>query len=163
MNPNNKLLKRTLAREYAFKFLYKHLLPEFSKEKIQLLEDSRALDDAINLFDNTFLEEDSEHPDNLIDLESKKFARMLIIGALKNENEYSLAIEKHLSTGNLSKVDRLNLSVLLLGNFEIKNDKETSVSVFINEYVNIAKKYCPPDSHGFINSILDKLAKENGG
>ena len=75
-----------------------------------------------------------------------------------------LAVSMPLSlfTNNkIQKVDRMNLAVLLLGTFEILNDKETKVNVFINEYVNLAKRYCPNDSHGFINSILDKIAKEH--
>jgi N utilization substance protein B len=161
VNSNNKLQKRTIGREYAFKFLYKHLLADFSKEKEIISNDQKALDEAINLFDNSYFEQDSEHPDNQIDIESKKFAKVLILGALKNENDYSKIIEKYLTSGNLQKVDRMNLAVLLLGSFEIINDKETSPSVYINEYVNIAKKYCPTDASGFVNSVLDKLAKEH--
>ena len=59
------------------------------------------------------------------------------------------------------KVDRMNLAVLLLGTYEILHDQKTPAKVYINEYVNIAKKYCPNDSQGFINSILDKLAKDH--
>jgi N utilization substance protein B len=87
------------------------------------------------------------------------FAKELILGSLKNEAENSKLIEKYLTNNNLQKVDRMNLAVLLLGAFEIQNDRETSPGVFINEYVNVAKKYCPNDSHGFINSVLDKIAK----
>ena len=77
------------------------------------------------------------------------------------EVENSKLIEKYLTNNKIQKVDRMNLAVLLLGTFEILNDKETNAGVFINEYVNVAKKYCPNDSHGFINSVLDKIAKEN--
>ena len=163
MNSNNKLQKRTIGREYAFKFLYKHLLADFSKEKEQIANDSKALDEALNLFDNSYFEQDSEHPDNEIDMSSRVYAKELILGALRNESQYSKVIEKYLTTGNLQKVDRMNLAVLLLGTFEILNDKETSSTVYINEYVNIAKKYCPTDASGFINSVLDKLAKEHVG
>ena len=163
MNSNNKLQKRTIGREYAFKFLYKHLLADFSKEKEQIANDSKALDEALNLFDNSYFEQDSEHPDNEIDMSSRVYAKELILGALRNEAQYSKIIEKYLSTGNLQKVDRMNLAVLLLGTFEILNENETSASVYINEYVNIAKKYCPTDAYGFINSVLDKLAKEHVG
>lgn len=139
------------------------MLADFSKEKEQIANDSKALDEALNLFDNSYFEQDSEHPDNEIDMSSRVYAKELILGALRNEAQYSKIIEKYLSTGNLQKVDRMNLAVLLLGTFEILNDNETSASVYINEYVNIAKKYCPTDAYGFINSVLDKLAKEHVG
>lgn len=158
---NNATSKRSLGREYAFKFIYKHLLQDFADEKNDIVNDSKALNDALNLFDVSYHEEDTEHPDNVIDIHTKMFAKELILGSLRQEEENSKLIEKYLTNNNLQKVDRMNLAVLLLGAFEIQNDKETSPGVFINEYVNVAKKYCPNDSHGFINSVLDKIAKDS--
>lgn len=157
---NNVTSKRSLAREYAFKFIYKHLLNDFTDEKNDIVNDSKSLNDALNLFDVSYHEEDNEHPDNTIDIHTKTFAKELILGALKQEEDNSKLIEKYLTNNKIQKVDRMNLAVLLLGTFEITNDKETNAGVFINEYVNVAKKYCPNDSHGFINSILDKISKE---
>jgi N utilization substance protein B len=165
VNTNNasgdKLQKRSLGREYAFKFIYKHLLSDFVREKNLIISDNSAFEEALNLFDSSYYEEDNEHPDNIIDPHTKKFARDLILGSLRHEEEHSELIEKYLTNGNLSKVDRMNLAVLLLGTYEILNAKDTAPGVFINEYVNIAKKYCPNESQGFINSILDKLAKDH--
>jgi N utilization substance protein B len=158
---NNTITKRSLGREYAFKFIYKHLLNDFSEEKKDIISDSKALETALNLFDNSYYEEDTEHPDNKIDLGSKMFAKELILGSLRQEDKNSSIIEKYLTNNNLQKVDRMNLAVLLLGAYEILNDRETSPGVFINEYVNVAKKYCPNDSQGFINSVLDKIAKDH--
>lgn len=158
---SNNTTKRSLGREYAFKFIYKHLLSDFSQEKKDIINDGKALETALNLFDTSFHEEDSEHPDNKIDIHTKLFAKELILGSLRQEETNSKFIEKYLTNQNLQKVDRMNLAVLLLGSFEILNDKETPAGVFINEYVNVAKKYCPNDSHGFINSVLDKIAKDH--
>lgn len=159
MNQPN-LTKRTLSREYAFKFLYKHLMPDFSSEKDSFLTNRNAFLSALTEFDLSFSEADDEHPNNDLDMGTKKFAEELILGALKSEKNSLQTIEKYLSNKNLDKVDKMNLSVLLLGVFEIKNDSSSSPGIFINEYVNIAKKYCPTDSAGFINSVLDKVAKE---
>ncbi|WP_185903099.1 transcription antitermination factor NusB [Bacteriovorax stolpii] len=161
MTSNTNTTKRTIGREYAFKFIYKHLLNDFSSEKSEIINDSKALNDALNLFDDSYHEEDSEHPDNKIDIHTKMFAKELILGSLRQEPTNSKLIEKYLTNNNLQKVDRMNLAVLLLGSYEILSDKDTPAGVFINEYVNIAKKYCPNDSHGFINSVLDKIAKDH--
>ncbi|MBC7428002.1 MAG: transcription antitermination factor NusB [Bacteriovorax sp.] len=152
--------KRSLGREYAFKFLYKHLLSEFNDEKEEIQSDPKALEAALNMFDQSYNEEDIEHPDNQIDMNTKVFARSLILGSLKNETENSKLVEKFLANQNLQKVDRMNLAVLLLGAFELLNSTDTPSGVVINEYVNVAKKYCPNDSHGFVNSVLDKISKE---
>ena len=159
INNANVTTKRSLGREYAFKFIYKHLLQDFENEKSEIINDSKSLEAALNLFDNSYNEEDNEHPDNKIDMNTKLFAKELILGSLRQEEKNSKIIEKYLTNNNLQKVDRMNMAVLLLGAFEILNDKETSPGIFINEYVNVAKKYCPNDSHGFINSILDKISK----
>lgn len=161
MTSNTNTTKRTIGREYAFKFIYKHLLNDFSTEKSEIINDSKALNDALNMFDDSYHEEDSEHPDNKIDIHTKMFAKELILGSLRQEPTNSKLIEKYLTNNNLQKVDRMNLAVLLLGSYEILSDKDTPAGVFINEYVNIAKKYCPNDSHGFINSVLDKIAKDH--
>lgn len=153
--------KRALGREYAFKFIYKHLLTDFTNEKEDILNDPKSLEAALNMFDQSFHEEDSEHPDNKVDMNVKIFGKDLIVGSLRAEAVNSKIIEPYLTNHNLAKVDRMNLAVLLLGVFEILTDKATSPGVFINEYVNLAKKYCPNDSQGFINSILDKVAKDH--
>ena len=161
MTTNNNPTKRTLGREYAFKFIYKHLLNDFAEEKIEIQDDPKALDAALSMFDQTYLEEDSEHPDNQIDMQTKVFSKELILGSLRNEEENSKSIEKYLTNQNLQKVDRMNLAVLLLGAYELLNTEGTPSGVIINEYVNVAKKYCPNDSHGFVNSVLDKIAKDH--
>lgn len=154
-------VRRSVGREYAFKFIYKHLLSDFVREKNQIISDTQSFEDALTMFDKSYYEEDVEHPDNVIDPHTKIFARELILGSLRHEEENSELIEKYLSNGNLEKVDRMNLAVLLLGTYEILHDQKTPSKIYINEYVNIAKKYCPNDSHGFINSILDKFAKDH--
>lgn len=161
MTTNNNPTKRSLGREYAFKFIYKHLLSEFNDEKEEIQNDPKALEAALNMFDLSYNEEDIEHPDNYIDMNTKLFAKGLILGSLKDEQKNSVLIEKYLSNNNLQKVDRMNLAVLLLGAYEILNTDGTAPGVFINEYVNVAKKYCPNDSHGFVNSVLDKIAKDH--
>jgi N utilization substance protein B len=137
-------------------------MPEFLEEKKQILLDKSKRDESFRLFDVSYNEQDIEHPDNKIDFSSKQFAHELIIGSLTKEQDHINKIVPYLANNNFDKVDKMNLAVLLLGVYEILNDRETSHGVFINEYVNIAKKYCPNESQGFINSILDKIAKENG-
>lgn len=160
MSISNPVSKRSLAREYAFKFIYKHLLNNFEDEKFDILQDRKFLDEALDVFDQAYHEEDIEHPDNKADAHAKIFSRELIVGALRDEAKNSKIIEKYLTNANIQKVDKMNLAVLLLGTYEIKTSTDTSPGVFINEYINIAKKYCPNDAHGFINSVLDKISKE---
>ncbi len=151
--------KRSLAREYAFKFTYKFLLNDFKDDKKELISDKKNLDRVLSDFDSSYLEEDSEHPFNTIDGDGKKFARDLVFGTFTAEKELSDLVIKFSTQKNLEKMEKINLALLLLGSFEIKADSDTPMAVIINEYVNMAKKYGPPDSQGFIHSILDKVGK----
>lgn len=155
--------KRSLAREYAFKFTYKYLLPDFTEDKTYILSDKKNLDKTLTDFDSTYLEEDSEHPLNTIDGEGKKFARDLIFGALNNEKQSADLVIKFSQQKSIEKMDKVNLAILTLGAFEMKDDAGTPVAVIINEYVNMAKKYGPPESAGFIHSVLDRIGKELRG
>ncbi len=161
INPNPTLSKRTLAREYAFKFLYKHFLPEFNDLRNEIAQSSYKLENALQLFDQSFSEFDEEHPHNALDIHTKKFSKELIVGALEFEGESLEKIAPHLAQKNMDRVDRMNLALLVLGVYELNHSHEKAPGIFINEYVNIAKKYCPNESAGFINSIMDKIAKEN--
>lgn len=155
--------KRSLAREYAFKFTYKFLLPDFKDDKDFILSDKKNLDKSLSDFDSSYLEEDSEHPLNTIDGEGKKFARDLIFGALNCESKSLDLIVKFSQQKNTEKMEKINLALLLLGAFEMKDDAGTPSAVIINEYVNMAKKYGPPESQGFIHSVLDRIGKELRG
>jgi N utilization substance protein B len=68
--------KRSVGREYAFKFIYKHLLSDFVREKNLIISDTKSFEDALNMFDLSYYEEDTEHPDNIIDAHTKVFARV---------------------------------------------------------------------------------------
>lgn len=159
VNANNQLIKKSLGREYAFKFLYKHLMPEFEQEKNELKNNSNKLDHALSVFDLSFSEHDDEHPNNKLDHYAKNFAKELIQEALIEESTSLINIEEFVQK-NIDKVDKLNLSVLLIGIAEMKKNPTMGAGIFINEYVNIAKKYCPNESAGFINSILDRVHKK---
>lgn len=57
-------------------------------------------------------------------------------------------------TKRMGKVD---LTILRLALFEMKNDETVPEKVAINEAVELAKKFGGKDSPGFINGILAKL------
>ena len=60
-------------------------------------------------------------------------------------------------TSRMSKVD---LNVLRLAVYEIKEDESIPEKVAINEAVELAKKYGGNESSSFVNGILAKFAKK---
>ena len=62
------------------------------------------------------------------------------------------------------KFDELNpveLAILRLGTFELMRCIEVPYLVVINEYVVMAKKYGATDGYGFVNAVLDKVARDH--
>ena len=70
---------------------------------------------------------------------------------------------------NVATVDAIGRAILLLGLEELdsrvdvpseqRRDACCPVKVVINEAVELAKRYGPPDCYRFVNAVLDKAAK----
>jgi len=58
------------------------------------------------------------------------------------------------------QLDPVETGILRLGVFELAHRIEVPYRVVINEAVELAKKYGATDSHKYINSVLDKAARE---
>ena len=156
------LSKRTQAREYAFKFLYRLQLEEFSQAKAALTSGSQKEDEmsiAIEEFDTSYNEQDLEHPDNQITPDMKFFANKLIKNVLENEDSLKDTISALLLKRTINTLDKVDLSILLLGACELTQVEETPRTVVINEAINLAKKYGTKDSSSFVNGVLDKVNK----
>ncbi len=62
------------------------------------------------------------------------------------------------STGwKLNRMGKVDLAILRLAAFEMKEDEDIPVGVAINEAVELAKKFGGDDSPAFINGVLAKL------
>lgn len=60
---------------------------------------------------------------------------------------------------NVATVDAIGRAILLLGLEELDSRVDVPVKVVINEAVELAKRYGPPDCYRFVNAVLDKAAK----
>jgi len=58
------------------------------------------------------------------------------------------------------ELDPVEQSILRLSTYEIKNRIDVPYKVVISEAIMLAKTFGSDKSHAFVNSILDKLAKE---
>ncbi|MDO4523175.1 MAG: transcription antitermination factor NusB [Eubacteriales bacterium] len=62
------------------------------------------------------------------------------------------------STGwKLNRMGKVDLAILRLAAYEIKEDEDIPVGVAINEAVELAKKFGGDDSPAFVNGVLAKL------
>lgn len=62
----------------------------------------------------------------------------------------------------LSRMNKVDLSILRLAVYEMKWDDDIPEGVAIDEAVELAKKYSSDDGPAFVNGVLAKLAEKKG-
>ena len=88
------------------------------------------------------------------------FFKKVVVGVHQNEKEITKMIECNLSENWL--IDRVDLTmkaIISLAIYELMSYENIPLQVIINEYVSIANQYLDKSNTGFINGILDNIAK----
>ncbi len=89
---------------------------------------------------------------------ARPFATRLCQGVVEN----LVAIDSKLTCASenwsLSRMGRVDRSILRLATFEIEYLDEVPINVAINEAIEIAKRYGAEESPVFVNGVLDKVA-----
>jgi len=147
-------IRPTIARDYAFKFLYHTQLAIFKEND---LFDIESLNEKLEIFYTSFLEQDVEHHDNSINNDTVKYAHELIKGILVNHQQLKEKIAQNSNNWPLARIDKIDLTVLLIGTFELIFLKSTPAKVAINEAINLVKKYGNKESYAFVNGILQSI------
>ena len=96
---------------------------------------------------------------NLNNEDLRDFARQLIMGVKRNQEELDSLLEAHADNWSLSRMAATDRNVLRLGAFEIRYSN-TPDRVAIDEAIELAKRFGAANSSQFVNGILDKLLEE---
>lgn len=88
-----------------------------------------------------------------------EFFSGLLRGVLERHAALETALRPHLDR-ELAELSPVELSVLLLGAYELSQYPEIPYRVVINEAVELAKTFGGTDGHKFVNGVLDKLAAQ---
>lgn len=90
-----------------------------------------------------------------------KFLSMMASILDSNTVDASAIISKYLAEGwTIDKLDLLIKSILTMAVSEIMLNGDAPIKVIIDDYVTITNLYYGKNEVGFINSILDKIARE---
>ena len=89
------------------------------------------------------------------------YFRELFSAVLCDFKDLDALISEHADWDH-DQLDAVSRAVLLLSLSEFKSRFEVPTKVVINEAVELAKRYGPPDSFRFINAVLDSAAKKVG-
>ncbi|MCB1214875.1 MAG: transcription antitermination factor NusB [Deltaproteobacteria bacterium] len=88
------------------------------------------------------------------------FCKKLIDGVLAHREVLDEVIQATATHWRLSRMDAVDRNLLRMGAFEILHCPDIPKQVTLNESIELAKKFSTKESSGFINGILDHIAKE---
>jgi len=133
-------MKRSLAREEAFKMLYSlEIQKENLEEQLEMYYENEEISDE----------------------KIKEYIKDIILGIDKNISEIEKKISDNLKKDwKIERISKINLVLLKLAIYEILYT-ETKYKVDINEAIEIDKKYGEDNSPNFINGILASIVKES--
>lgn len=91
----------------------------------------------------------------------KKFIKDIVTGTIERLELIEDTINLHLSSDiNLNKTDKLLKIILFAAIFELMFKHNTPKKVIINEYLEASEHFLEKIQIGYLNAILDKIAKE---
>ena len=91
----------------------------------------------------------------------KKFIKDVVVGTLERSDLIEEKINLHLSNDiALEKTDKLLKIILFAAIFELLFKHGTPKKVIINEYLLASEHFLEKIQIGYLNAILDKIAKE---
>ena len=91
--------------------------------------------------------------------EEKDFARKIFRAAIMNADEYQRYMSEASRNWDFSRLAYMDIILMQIAIAEMMTLSNIPVSVTINEYVEIAKFYSTPKSAGYINGMLDSIAR----
>jgi N utilization substance protein B len=128
---------RKKARRYALQALYGWAL---SQNPVAEVEQHVLLEHAAEEFDKDY------------------FGILLHEIPSKIEN-LEFIMSPHLSR-KIEELGLIELTILRISVYELKERSDIPYRVVINEALELAKTFGAPDSHKFVNGVLDKIAKQ---
>ena len=91
--------------------------------------------------------------------EEKDFARKIFRAAIMNADEYQRYMSEASRNWDFSRLAYMDIILMQIAIAEMMTLPNIPISVTINEYVEIAKYYSTPKSAGYINGMLDGIAR----
>ena len=131
-------MSRRELREQVFKLLFRI---EFN--------DKEEMPEQMALF----FEEKESMEDSLKEEISRKYTAVL-----ERKEELDAMLNEKATGWTVSRMGKVDLTIMRLALYEMLYDDTVPVSVAINEAVELAKKFGQTDSSSFVNGVLAKFA-----
>ena len=149
--------------------LYRTLIQE-NEDLDQLLEeqsiywndDKEIVDTFVLKTIKRFEEQNGKNQELLPEYDSeedKDFARKLFRATIMNADEYQRYMSEASRNWDFSRLAYMDVVIMQIAIAEMLSFPSIPVSVTINEYVEVAKLYSTSKSGGYINGLLDNIAR----
>ena len=132
---------RRKSREAALQFLFQDDFKGFEEGVEQDIE-GRFMD-FCSLYD--------------VQKKARPYAITLLQEVYSRREAVDATISKHASNWRLSRIDVTDRNILRIATYEMLFQDDVPPEVAINEAVEIAKRFCGPDSPSFVNGVLDAV------
>lgn len=93
------------------------------------------------------------------DEEDKDFARKLFRATILNADQYQRYMSETSRNWDFSRLAYMDVVIMQIAMAEMLTFPNIPINVTINEYVDLAKIYSTPKSSGYINGMLDSIAR----
>lgn len=93
------------------------------------------------------------------DTEDREYALKLFRSTILNANTYQRYMSETSRNWNFSRLAYMDVVLMQIAIAEMLTFPNIPISVTINEYVDLAKLYSTPKSGGYINGMLDAIAR----
>jgi transcription antitermination protein NusB len=128
---------RRASREIAMKLLYQlEIQKEDHEEQIKTVLEEHSLT--------------QNDKDYIVEVVDGVFSNLLYIDKI---------IDKYSKGWKISRISKVDLSILRLSIYEISYRKDIPLSVSVNEAVELGKKYSSEEAGAYINGLLGKVSK----
>ncbi len=143
MPESDKKPSRRKARKQAFECLYGLIFESAA--------DERSLRRAFNRCPHDVAEGEDDA--------GQEFAWDLVHGVWSRQRELDALIVRFSKNWKLSRIAKVELTILRLAVYEILHRPDIPLRVALNEAIELSKRYGDENSRNFINGILDAIAK----
>ena len=93
------------------------------------------------------------------DTEDREYALKLFRSTILNDDTYQRYMSETSRNWNFSRLAYMDVVLMQIAIAEMLTFPNIPISVTINEYVDLAKLYSTPKSGGYINGMLDAIAR----
>jgi N utilization substance protein B len=92
---------------------------------------------------------------------ARAFAKELVTGVCRQRQALDARLAAHSQNWRIERMAAVDRNVLRIGVYEILHT-DTPAAIAIDEAVELARRFASDRSPGFVNGILDSVARESG-